>query len=72
METPKELGKRAFGDPIVGSWVCLKCHYEIFPNPLHKQQDEFQWATGASALKEGYIGPLCPQCKISLEYDEAA
>jgi len=64
---------KVFGQPIVGEWICLTpgCGFHIFPNPLRDQQEDFIWGVGATALKEGYVGPVCPKCGAPLEYDEA-
>ena len=62
--------KKAYGNALLGTWTCPKCKFEIFPMPLEKAKDEFKWGIGAAALKHGYVGPLCPACNISMEYDE--
>lgn len=66
-------GKRVFGSSIVGEWFCPKngCNYSIYPYHLKKRQDDFRWVSGASTIKEGYVGPICPTCGTPLEYDEA-
>ena len=67
--TVKDVEKRAFGDSLIGEWLCGICGYTIFPNPLRKAQDKFKWGLGVST--SGYVTPLCPKCGILLTYDEA-
>jgi hypothetical protein len=63
--------KRAFGNPLNGTWSCNDCHFSIYPKHLRERQDEFKWRIGAEGLHHGYVGPLCPTCGKSLEYDDA-
>jgi len=64
--------KKVYGDALVGIWMCPECGFEIFPFPLKKAENTFKWGIGAKSLEFGYVGPLCPNCGISMEYDEEA
>lgn len=60
--------KRVFGDSLVGDWICVACHYHIFPNTLRNLQNDFVWT---QATKEDHFHPCCPKCGTALQYDEA-
>lgn len=60
--------KRVFGNKIIGEWLCPECHYQVFPNTLHRLQNSFVWT---QATKEEHFHPCCPKCSATLQYDEA-
>jgi len=68
---------RMFGDPVMGVWFCPRylCEFSVLPDQLEKEQDSFEWGSGAESLRymtnsDRAVGPKCPTCGTSLEYEE--
>lgn len=66
-----EKEKRAFGNPLIGTWYCQKCSYTIFPRRLKIEEDLFVWSNESSSLHNGAIGPHCKKCGAPMDYDDA-
>lgn len=67
---PQVGKKKAFGNPLVGTWYCPKCRYTIFPNKLKKQKNSFVWSDKNASTLGGFVGPHCKSCGTPMEYDE--
>lgn len=62
--------RKMFGNPIVGTWFCPVCSYQIYPNSLEKSKDSFTWSNSSKSVSEGFVGPHCKKCGTPMEYDE--
>lgn len=64
--------RKAFGNPLIGTWYCPNCQYTIFPNELEKLKNSFKWSSKSTSTLKGFVGPCCKDCDTPMEYDEAA
>lgn len=59
--------KKAFGNPIIGTWYAEDGKKEFFPNYIRAHEDEFEWIPAPE-----FPGWLHPGLNgVRLTYDEA-